>query len=155
MSISPSKTFNSDTYSLTLRSVRQGTKIDMNVKGAVNTREIPETYSTLKKLLPNIFLSECFNDEKLPFRKEVKETEIGHLFEHILLEELCRIKGSKGFKKVVFSGVTKWNWLEDQFGTFHIEVDAGFNDFDVLEEAVDSSLIVFNQILAEPRSTLR
>lgn len=154
MSISPRKTFNSSNYSLTLRSAKQGTKMKMNVKGAVNTREIPKTYSTLKKLLPSIFLSECFNDEKLPFKKEVEETEIGHLFEHILLEELCRVKASKGFKKVVFSGVTKWNWIEDEFGTFHIEVDAGFNDFDILEEAVESSLVVFNQILAKPRSTL-
>lgn len=155
MSITPSKTFNSDNYSLTLRSARQGTKIKMNVRGAVNTREIPTTYLTLKKLLPNIFLSECFNDGKLPFKKEVRETELGHLFEHILLEELCRIKALKGFKKVVFSGVTRWNWIQDEFGTFHIEVDAGFNDFDVMEKAIESSLVVFNEILVEPRSTLR
>src|SRR5437868_15160394 len=58
----------------------------------VNTYMIPQTHKILLKFLPRIYLSKCFNEKGLSFSQEVKKTEIGHLFEHILLEYIFEQK---------------------------------------------------------------
>lgn len=113
----------------------------------VNTRSIPQTYSMLNTSLPQIFLSKCFNDDKLPFAKEVLRTEIGHLFEHILLEYLCDYKFTKGFDDVVFSGVTNWNWKKDPHGTFHIRVNSGYEDIDIFQKALERTIALVSLIM--------
>ena len=81
-----------DLFILSIRFGRKRTKITMTVLGdIVNTRNIPETYTILNKLLPQIFLSKCFNDDRLTFKTEVQRTEIGHLFEHFVGLEIIRI----------------------------------------------------------------
>jgi hypothetical protein len=52
----------------------------------------------------------------------VTHTEIGHLFEHILLEYLCLAKLDSGEKSAEFCGCTTWNWKREPKGMFHIEI---------------------------------
>ncbi|HUD44981.1 MAG TPA: hypothetical protein VMR41_05530 [Patescibacteria group bacterium] len=112
-----------------------------------NTCEIPGTYSILRQNLPSIFTSKCFNDNQYSFKKEVKNTEIGHLFEHILLEYLCIEKIKMGYEDAVFNGVTNWNWIEDPKGTFHITVDAGWQEKELFMAAFEKSITLLNMIL--------
>lgn len=118
------------------------------IDSIIYTGELPHTYKTLEAALPTIFKSKCYNSEKLPFHKEVKNTELGHLFEHILLEYLCDAKIEKGAKRATFSGHTEWNWQRDLRGTFHITLGIKKEDLSFLEVALEKTLNLFNLLLA-------
>lgn len=137
-------------FSLNIKKSLHNTLITMNLFIPVmNTAHIPHTYALLKKMLPTILMSKCFNEENLPFSQEVKKTEIGHLFEHILLEYLCELKLAKGYSEAVYAGRTNWNWKVDPYGTFHIIIDAGSEDTDILPEALERSINLLKIILQE------
>ena len=135
-------------FSLSIRHNLQNTHIIMKLLiPTVNTRDIPWTYTTLEKHLPSILRSTCFNEEKLPFSLEVRQTEIGHLFEHILLEFLCQGKLLKGHKRAIFSGNTQWNWRREPRGMFHIFVKMYPSDIDIFPEALEKSITLAKIIL--------
>lgn len=113
----------------------------------VTTGVIPHTYILLKKYLPSILKSKCFNDNNYPFDREVKNTEIGHLFEHILLEYLCMQKMAQGFENPVHNGLTSWNWEKDKRGIFHINIDAGHGNGVILKPALEKSISLTMKIL--------
>lgn len=102
----------------------------------MHTGNLTKTRSMLKKFLPTILDSTCFNEGNKPFSEEVLRTEIGHLFEHILLEYLCQAKLSDGHEEASFSGITDWNWNTDPQGTFWITISLEKNDFTYIEEAM-------------------
>jgi hypothetical protein len=114
-----------------------------------HTDHLPNTYSILKNTLPSVLKTQCFNDSDLPFDSEVKNTEIGHLFEHILLEYLCQAKVGNGYKKATFRGVTNWNWKKDEKGTFHIKVAIQPNDLIFLDYAINKTIELVNRILED------
>jgi hypothetical protein len=90
-------------FSLHVMQKPSSTKITMQSFGEhVHTGHIPFIEDLLKKYLPTVLLTQCYNDEQLPFAQEVKDTEIGHLFEHILLEYLCQLKSQMVLKKLFF-----------------------------------------------------
>ena len=112
----------------------------------LSTNIVPSIVPLLHERLPGILKSKCFNTEKLPFLIEVKNTETGHLFEHIVLAYLYELKVAKGFQDVIFNGRTHWNWTKDPRGTFHIIVDCGVNDSDILEIAVAKAITLMKII---------
>jgi hypothetical protein len=119
----------------------------------VNTKDIPWTSSFLQEHLPAVLYSTCFNEEKLPFSVEVCRTEIGHLFEHILLEYLCQEKLLKGYDEAVFSGHTKWNWKRDPWGMFHITIKMQSTDIDIFPTALEKSINLLKMMISpESRS---
>lgn len=141
---------NTDTFSLQIKLNKAYLKMLMQMRTeTVNTCEIPHAFSMLKKSLPSILKAECFNEYNIPFYEEVKKTEMGHLFEHILLEYLCLTKLEKGFKQASFSGRTHWNWKKEKRGSFHIHIGMPVKDLSFIPEALEKSLILFKQI-SEP-----
>src|SRR5579859_7486648 len=97
--------FKSNLFTLSVTHYKNRTQLLMALNIiSVSTKDFPNTFDLLEKFLPSILYSQCFNDEKIPFCQEVKQTEIGHLFEHILLEYLCLNKISFGGKKATYSG---------------------------------------------------
>ncbi|MBI4038798.1 hypothetical protein HY384_02465 [Candidatus Daviesbacteria bacterium] len=111
----------------------------------VNTKHLPATYSLLKQHIPTILYSKCFNEENYPFFKEVRKTEIGHLFEHILLEYLYHLKLASGIEDPIHNGLTKWDWEEDAMGIFHISIDSGYKDHHLFKTALENSIwLTFN-----------
>ena len=138
----------SDLYELAVKHGEENTKIIMKVRqGTVNTRELPHTFALLKKFLPSVLRSTCYNETDDPFYREVQRTEVGHLFEHILIEHLCLLKVSRGFENVEFSGVTKWNWVIHPKGTFHITVSADDGDQSIFPHAMEKTIELTNLIL--------
>lgn len=113
----------------------------------VNTGHLPFIDETLKKHLPTVLLTDCYNQDNLPFALEVKRTEIGHLFEHILLEYLCQLKIARGSQSAVFSGRTKWNWVKDPKGRFHIYLTCGKKDAAILPLALEKTINLMTIIL--------
>jgi len=100
------------------------------------THEIPGTIALLETLLPRIFRHKCFNSGKLAFKEEAANTELGHLFEHILLEFLCIYKYKEGHLDFNLKGLTEWNWLQDPRGIFYISLNTKREDIFVLQQAL-------------------
>lgn len=137
-----------DLFSLAINHSKTHTDIDMLVTThTVNTRDLPDTYDILSRSLPSVLRSECFNDQRVPFSIEVRTTEVGHLFEHILLEHLCLQKMATGCRSATYSGVTNWNWKKDTWGMFHIMVSAGYKDLSIFPLALEKSVNLLRAIL--------
>lgn len=120
-----------------------------------HTKHLPLTHSILEDILPQILSNKCFNESNLPFKDEVKDTEIGHLFEHIVLEYLCQIKVKNGFRKASFAGVTHWNWKKDTKGTYHIKIQMNKKDKIFLEKALGKSTNLLDKILISKNPAIK
>src|SRR5260221_1277067 len=142
-------------FSLNVDSQKDSIHIQMLMKtSCMTTTSMPETTTILKSILPSILVSRCYNDRNIPFADEVICTELGHLFEHILLEYLCILKIAKGAKEAIFNGWTDWDWIKEPSGTFHITVDAGRDDESIVEEGIQKTTMLFKMILNQ-KSTIR
>ncbi|OGG05565.1 hypothetical protein A2872_00185 [Candidatus Gottesmanbacteria bacterium RIFCSPHIGHO2_01_FULL_42_12] len=125
-------------------------KTDMVMKmliPVVNTSALPRTYAFLTKNSPTVLKTHCFNEENLPFSMEVKATEIGHLFEHLLLDHICLAKVRGGAKLAQHCGRTDWNWERDPWGLFHISIDCGKKDREYFREATFQSISLLEKLL--------
>lgn len=137
-------------YTLSVLPSREKTTIVMKLLiPQVTTRDFPQTVKLLKSFLPSIFRSSCYNDDELQFKDEVIQTEVGHLFEHILLEYLCLQKLDRGFNNAVYEGVTDWNWMRDPRGTFHITITATQEEFELFSSALQQTIKLTNIILLQ------
>lgn len=142
----PKLSYNSHNFSLILESEEQFIKIAYRVHhGKVNTRDFPETLSILKKDLPSVLNTKCFNKKNLSFKQEVVETEVAHLFEHLLLEYLRLIKKSLG-EDIVINGKTYWDWYKDPRGLFHIVIDFRKTEQEVLDLALAKAIGLMEKI---------
>ncbi len=135
-------------FDLSIRQTESRTNMTMYVYGPViNTVNLPQTHTILKNRLPTILKAKCFNYAHLPFKKEVRQTEIGHLFEHLVLEYMCRLKLAHGECCAKYSGVTNWNWKRDTRGTFHISMDVGKHEEKIFKMALEKSLTLIQEIM--------
>lgn len=149
------KYFVENLFSLAITQKQTRTKIIMDLLyNQINTKEIPFITDLLKENLPSVLATTCYNDFNLPFDIEVQNTEIGHLFEHILLEYLCQNRLAKGAKRATFSGRTKWNWRRDPFGRFHIHLTCGRKDADILPIALEQTVNLMKLLLEYNKKSL-
>lgn len=138
----------SDFFSFSVNLKRKKTLIEMRMlTDILYTSELPGTFSILEQSIPSIFRATCYNYANLPFCEEVKRTEIGHLFEHLILENLCKIRIVQDNPDTEFSGVTNWNWRKHPRGTFHITIDSGKQIKDIINPALKLSCDILNNIL--------
>ena len=136
-----------DHFSLTITKHKRSTKIIMQVlHQEIDTEHIPSIVEILEEQLPTVLQTTCYNEENLPFAVEVQRTEIGHLFEHILLEYLCQYKMQKGASQAAYNGRTHWNWYKDRIGQFHIRLTCGKADHDIFPNALDKSIALMKYI---------
>lgn len=142
-------------FSLKVFREEKATKIVMCMKIAqLTTDNYPETFDILKTEFPGVLKTKCFNQQNLPFRKEVKNTEIGHLFEHILLEQLKTLKIATGARRVIYDGLTSWNWVRDKRGTFNIKITSGARDLEIFPEALSKAIALTQTILESQKQEL-
>lgn len=135
-------------FYLSLKHRIQTLKISMHCKTPyLTTNFLPKTTKILKQTLPTVLLTECFNSQNLPFAEESKNTEIAHLFEHILLEYLCLEKISQGHSSACFSGRTHWNWIKYPKGSFFITITIEKTDLKFLSAALEKSISLLEKIL--------
>lgn len=129
--------FSHNLYELGISQRKEKTYLYMQFRTPfVTTFKNHDILYILKKQLPSIFLSTCYNDFNLPFRKEVENTELGHLYEHILLEYLAVLYRAKCTTLRDFEGLTSWNWKKNPRGSFVIQINVGKNDQQILSEAI-------------------
>lgn len=141
-------TFYNKYYSLQIEQKSDFLYINMQIIAPIiNTISLPSTYKLLCQMLPSIHLSRCFNNAHLPFYLEVKKTEIGHLFEHILLEYLYQIQSNAKTKNIVVIGETTWDWNIDPQGLFHIVVKTKNLSQYNWQIAIDKSKLLIDKIM--------
>lgn len=149
----PFFSYESDNFLLNAMSGTGRTDISMIFKDcSFCTKHFPLTKQILEKELPDVLSTECFNEKDLPFEEEVEDTEIAHLFEHILLQMLYSEKTRALKTKTEYNGNTKWNWKEEQQGTFHIEIDSGYSDGVILKESIKKAVLLTEMIINCHRS---
>lgn len=138
----------SDSFSVYVGTDEYKTHIDMNFFiQSVNTRDFPHTKDFFKKNFPSVLRTQCFNYKNFSFDKEIEATELGHLFEHILLDQLCFKKMNLGLNSVSYSGRTSWNWRKEKKGIFHIFVNAKEKDKIFLDMALKDTINLFERLL--------
>lgn len=143
--------YNSKNFDLNLNFSKNSLRLTHIIhNGMVRTNNYPLTFSILRRRLPSIFENICFNDGNKSFQKEVKNTEVGHLFEHILLEKL-KIEALKRNIYGDFEGYTHWDWNATQFGQFNISIKLTNNLKVYLEDALKSSIPILEEILNSRR----
>jgi hypothetical protein len=76
-----------------------------------STSQFPQLSNDLRVLLPEIMVAQCDNAKDLPFCEELKETQTAHLFEHMVLEYLCKLRLRCGFGEASYEGRTFWDTL--------------------------------------------
>lgn len=111
-----------------------------------HTNIYPNIIDILKVYHPSVLQTICHNPQNLPFSLEVQNTELGHLYEHILLAYLTDIQSEKG-NVSIYNGRTTWDWYKDKEGLFHIYIDVGRNDEGILAESLEKSNKLFSEIL--------
>lgn len=111
------------------------------------TSHFPQTSQILEQHLPSIFKAECFNPDNIPFYEELKHTESGHLFEHILLEHLC-LEKLKSNPKACFSGKTQWDLERPEAGEYQIFINKEAGDEKFFRPALARTQNIMNQIFA-------
>jgi hypothetical protein len=142
-------TYTSNHFWLSYQTTANNTHIEMQMKSKIwSTANLPQTLNFLQDNFPQVLKTRCFNDQNLPFTEEVKNTEIGHLFEHILLQQLYLLKSSAGFTNVTFNGRTFWNWNKHPYGHFQIVVDCGKQDAQFLMPALEYTVSLTETLLS-------
>lgn len=113
--------------------------------GRTSTSDLPVTYQILKENIPTVFDNECFNTEDLPFEIEVRKTEVGHLLEHLILENL-KIESWRMSQPADFVGQTTWNWYREKYGKFNIEIWLDFKSRRFFKRAFRKSIFLLEKI---------
>jgi hypothetical protein len=135
-------------YSLEVQFLTKKTIIELNMPEIfVYSSACPNTFALLSSLEPNVLVTKCYNYLGLPFTEEVKQTEMGHLFEHILLEYLCQESIKAGAKCAHFRGTTSWNWKKDRRGVYHIVI-SGHTEQELFRHALARTILLFETILS-------
>ncbi len=138
-------------YELAISQNKLGVYIKMSMHTShYHTNYFPDTLTILKNQIPSVLTTKCFNKNNYSFDREVLNTEIGHLFEHILLQNLCDLKLASGSQKAVYKGLTQWDWTRDAKGTFHITLSVDTNDWGIFPNALNKTEEIVKQILSSP-----
>ncbi len=119
--------------------------LTQKVFSEVSTKNLPNTTALLTKDLPAIFNNVCHNAQNLPFRKEVRSTQVGHLFEHILLENLKNLavkQNGHGY----FKGETTWDWDKEAYGKFNIIIYSNRANLPQFSQAFDKATALLEKI---------
>jgi hypothetical protein len=134
-------------FSLTIHRQEKRIHIMMeSLTSLLNTQDVPTISKIIKKHIPQVLFSDCFNYENLPFSQELKKTEIAHVFEHILLTVLCMKQWQHGNKSAVYDGVTSWDWVKEKKGIFHITISLIGEDAMLFQQALQESIVILEKI---------
>lgn len=144
----PITRYSSSFFSFKLKQANKNIQLKMKFPDRMtNTRSLPHTVRFLRKNVPSILKCQCFNDDGLPFSEEVKHTEIAHLFEHILLDQLCREKARQ--VDAEYSGKTEWDWQKHPVGSFKVTVESRKSEQHYLAVALNRTIKLMEELYVD------
>lgn len=95
-------------------------RIEMPDPDKYLTSQVPHVPKQLFRLIPRLSKHTCHNDGGLTFRQECRDTEIPHLFEHLIIELQLQAQQNESD---LLSGETEWDWRVDPRGHYTVYVD--------------------------------
>lgn len=96
---------------------QRSTRIVMDAR-ALYTGQVRGLVIKMRQQAPGLEYHDCHNAAGLPFVEEMQNTELGHAFEHLILEKLRLLK-------IYGRGLTRWNWKRDPMGRYQITIYSG------------------------------
>lgn len=136
-------------FTIQLTHTKASTHLTMQmVCSHLTTKSLPQTKKILQTHMPSVLKTRCFNDDHLPFAKEVRDTEIGHLLEHLILAYLLESDTTNQ----VYKGTTEWNWYKNPRGLFTIYLYIGDCRRKRLYDAVNKSMRVVDLLIASEQT---
>lgn len=94
------------------------TRLTVRFRHHLYSGQVRNLSSDLLTMLPTLREHLCFNRGGLPFVEELQDTELGHVFEHIVLALLQQ-------RGLYTRGQTTWNWERDPIGTYQVTINTG------------------------------
>lgn len=116
--------------------------------GFFSTKYFPLTLNYLKENYPQVLNTLCFNYQSQPFTKEVTNTELGHLFEHLLIAKIYDLKVQGGERNFVVQGRTRWDWEKGERGDFDIVIVWDNKCMEVFNKAITETVILMEKIIS-------
>lgn len=86
--------------------------------GPMRTSSVPGVAERALKVLPTLEQHWCDNPAGRPFAEEIADTEVPHLFEHVIME-IMALSGSPR----TLRGQTRWDFKKDGRGVFRVSVE--------------------------------
>lgn len=118
------------------------TKIILFVsKDITKTRQLPGFVEAVLESMPELRFHKCENDRNLTFADELFDTEIAHVFEHVLLEIIGQID-TKAYR---IKGWTNWDWKNSPRWTY--EISLRYRDSRVVFNALSRALTMFDVLI--------
>ncbi|OGC97983.1 hypothetical protein A2701_02950 [Candidatus Amesbacteria bacterium RIFCSPHIGHO2_01_FULL_47_34] len=122
-------------------------RMELNIP-EVHTGEFPDTLKLIKTYLPQALDCMCSNSQNLPFRQKVRDTAIGHLFEHLLLAYIYRDRSACPPVLPAVCGYTHWDWNRHPRGSFDITISLPRTHSSLLIPAVGRAVSLTDRILS-------
>jgi len=105
-------------HSVTVCPDRIDVVVRVESEAAMRTSLSPAIVDRALEALPGLASHRCLNDDGRPFAEELADTEVPHLFEHVVLE-LMAVAGSPRSLK----GETAWDFRRDGRGVFRVSLE--------------------------------
>jgi hypothetical protein len=117
------------------------TRITVRFRHHLYSSQLPGLSDSLLGILPSLKAHLCHNRSGLPFVEEVADTELGHVFEHVVLAVLAQ-------RGICTRGQTTWNWHRDPLGTYNVTISTGKRA--AVKEGVLVAQAIFTNALLGP-----
>jgi len=146
--------FSDKFFTLNIHQTEKSTTLLMSMLSPyLRTGNLSQTLIILKKDAPAVLQTTCHNNLNLSFEHEVVDTEIGHLFEHLVIDHLSRSFPYAQYHQdsCFYVGLTEWDWHTDTRGTFHITLSVGKKERKRLHAAMRWAYEIIGKILSSER----
>jgi len=105
-------------HSVTVCKDRVDVVIRVNDDERMRTTGDDQVVERTLRLLPGLRRHVCENGQGLTFAEEMADTEVPHLFEHVVIELMARAGSPRGLR-----GETQWDFNRDGHGTFRVSFE--------------------------------
>ncbi|MDP4000254.1 MAG: hypothetical protein Q8Q11_02375 [bacterium] len=122
------------------------TRITVRFRHSLYSSQVERLRNHLLDMLPSLREHICYNRSGLPFVEELENTELGHVFEHVVLAILER-------RGLCASGQTTWNWHRDPIGTYHVTIATGKKH--LVKESILIAQTVLTNLMVGPILAIR
>ncbi len=117
------------------------TRLTVRFRHHLYSGQLPTLATSLISMLPSLREHLCTNARGLSFEQELHDTELGHVFEHVMLAILAD-------RGLCTRGQTTWNWHRDPVGTYHVTISTGRKM--LVKESLLVAQALFTNVLVGP-----
>ncbi|MHB1340613.1 MAG: cyanophycin synthetase family protein [Coriobacteriia bacterium] len=105
-------------HAVTVCSDRVDVVVGIDEAGVMRTATAPGIADRALELLPDLERHLCHNGTGRSFAEEIADTEVPHLFEHVVMELMAQAGSPRSLK-----GETSWDFRRDGKGVFRVSVE--------------------------------